>query len=100
LVCLFVRSSGARSKGIGPILHSTQCRFRKPLTWPDSIAIGARIPKIDADRFTIEHLLVSEQHGIAAEGWGLVVTFDYAANAKAAVPDELRRQIDKLEGRV
>src|SRR5258708_6349714 len=38
-------------KGIGPILHSTQCRFRKPLAWPDRIAIGARIPRIEADRF-------------------------------------------------
>jgi acyl-CoA thioester hydrolase len=92
--------AGERPKGIGPILHSTQCRFRKPLTWPDSIAIGARVSKIEADRFTIEHLIISEQLGVVAEGWGLVVTFDYVANAKAAVPDELRRQIEKLEGRV
>jgi acyl-CoA thioester hydrolase len=90
---------GERPEGIGPILHSTQCRFRKPLTWPDSIAIGARIPRIEADRFTIEHLIVSEQLGVAAEGWGLIVTFDYVANAKATVPDDLRRKIERMEGR-
>src|SRR5437868_9455062 len=63
-----------RPNGIGPILHTTQCRFRKPLTWPDNIAIGARVPKIEADRFTIEHVIASEKWaGIAAEGFGLIV---------------------------
>jgi acyl-CoA thioester hydrolase len=86
-------------RGIGPILHSTQCRFRKPLTWPDRIAIGARVPKLEADRFTIEHLILSENLGVAAEGWGIIVTFDYAAGAKAAVPRELRKAIEQMEGR-
>lgn len=84
---------------IGPILHSTHCRFRKPLAWPDRIAISARIPKLEADRFTIEHLILSEKLGIAAEGWGLIVTFDYGVGAKAAVPPELRASIEKMEGR-
>src|SRR4051794_30175136 len=81
-----------RPTGVGPIIHSTQCRFRRPLAWPDAIAIGARVPKVEADRFTIEHVIVSEKLGaVAAEGWGVIVTFDYAAGAKAAVPDDLRR---------
>ena len=86
-------------KGIGPILHSTQCRFRKPLAWPDRIAIGARVSKLETDRFTIEHLILSENLGIAAEGWGVIVTFDYATNTKAAVPAELRQAIERMEGR-
>ena len=92
-------ADAARPAGIGPILHSTQCRFRKPLEWPDSIAVGARVPKVEADRFTIEHLIVSDKLGTAAEGWGIIVTFDYAAGTKAAVPDDLRRRIEELEGR-
>ena len=87
-------------KGIGPILHSTQCRFLKPLAWPDRIAIGARVPKIEADRFTLEHVIISERwNGIAADGWGAIVTFDYAAGVKASVPDDLRIKIEQLEGR-
>jgi acyl-CoA thioester hydrolase len=89
---------GRRPQGIGPILAATQCRFRKPLTWPDRIATGARIVGIEADRFTMEHRIVSEQWGgVAAEGTGLIVTYDYAAGAKAPVPDELRRRIAELE---
>jgi acyl-CoA thioester hydrolase len=92
--------AGQRPNGIGPILHSTQCRFRRPLEWPDAIAIGARVTKIEADRFMIEHAVVSEKlAAIAAEGWGLIVTYDYAAGAKAAIPDELRRKIEALEQR-
>ncbi len=86
-------------KAIGPILHSTQCRFRKPLAWPDRIATGGRISKIEADRFTIEHLIVSENLGIAAEGWGVIVTFDYSSGTKAAIPQELRIAIERMEGR-
>lgn len=87
-------------QGIGPILQSTQCRFRKPLTWPDTIAIGARIPSVGTDRFTFEHIIVSERlNAIAAEGSGIIVTFDYMANTKAPVPDDLRRLIEQMEGR-
>ena len=91
---------GQRPAGVGPILHTTQCRFRRPLEWPDTIAVGARVSKMEADRFTIEHLIVSEKlAAVAAEGWGLIVTFDYATNAKAPVPEDLRRKIEALEGR-
>jgi len=84
--------------GIGPILHSTQCRFRKPLTWPDNIAIGAKIAKFESDRLTMDHVIVSEHWGgIAAEGWGLIVTFDYGKGVKAPVPDELRAKIEAME---
>ena len=29
--------------GIGPILASTECRFRIPLTYPDTVSIGTRV---------------------------------------------------------
>src|SRR5207249_9943055 len=29
--------------GIGPILAATQARFRKPLTYPDTVSVTARI---------------------------------------------------------
>jgi acyl-CoA thioester hydrolase len=87
-----------RPTGVGPILAETRARFKKPLHWPDTIAIGARVSKVEADRFTIDHVIVSEHWaGIATEGTGLIVTFDYTANSKTPVPDELRRKIELLE---
>lgn len=85
--------------GIGPILQATRCRFRRPLTYPDTVRTGARAVSVDADRFTLEHRVVSlAQQAVAAEGQGVVVTFHYARGEKVAMPDELRRRIAALEG--
>ena len=63
--------------GIGPILASTQCRFRIPLTYPDTVSIGARVTDVEGDRFTMHYRVVSHQHKkIAAEGEGLLIAYD------------------------
>jgi acyl-CoA thioester hydrolase len=90
---------GGRPKGVGPILAATSARFKKPLEWPDRIAIGARVSKIDEDRFNMEHEILSGHWGgIVTEGTSLIVTFDYTTNKKAPVPPEIRRSIAALEG--
>src|SRR5229473_4248324 len=67
-----------KETGIGPILASTQCRFRQALTYPDAIRIGARVVTVDADRFTFDYRLVSERLGsIAADGQGVIVTYNH-----------------------
>ena len=87
--------------GIGPILAATQARFRRALTYPDNIAITARLGTLSEDRFTLEHRIFSEQlDGVATEGEGTVVTFHYGRGEKVPVPDELRRRIAELEASV
>jgi acyl-CoA thioester hydrolase len=84
--------------GIGPILASVEARYRKPLTWPDTIAIGARVSELGKDRMTMEHRITSRKLGVlAAEGKGVVVSYDYARLAKAPIPDEIRARIMELE---
>ena len=84
--------------GVGPILASTSCRFRIPLTYPDTVSIGTRISNFEADRFTMEYLVISHKHQkVAADGTGLIVCFNYTENKKAAIPQELRRRIEELE---
>ena len=41
------------SAGEGPILASTQCRFRIPLTYPDQVTIGACVREMGPDRFNM-----------------------------------------------
>ena len=87
--------------GVGPILASTSCRFRLPLTYPDKVSVGTRVSKIEADRFTMEYYVVSHKHqSIAADGVGLIVTFNYKENKKAAIPTELRKRIEELEASI
>jgi acyl-CoA thioester hydrolase len=87
-----------KETGVSPILASTQCRFRRPLSYPDTIRIGARTVAVDTDRFTIDYRIVSEQLGtMVADGQAVVVTYDHGAGKKVAIPDELRRRIAELE---
>jgi acyl-CoA thioester hydrolase len=87
-----------KDTGVGPILASTQCRFRVPLTYPDTVTAGARVHSIEADRFTMHHCIVSHKLlKVAAEGNGVIVMFDYQRNAKATLPDSLRQRIEALE---
>ena len=37
-----------KDTGIGPILAATQCRFRFPVTYPDTLDVGARVAEISA----------------------------------------------------
>jgi acyl-CoA thioester hydrolase len=84
--------------GVGPILASTNCRFKIPLTYPDKVYIGTRVSNIEEDRFTMEYFVVSEKHQrVAAEGTGLIVCFNYKENKKVALPAELKRRIEELE---
>lgn len=86
--------------GVGPILASTNCRFRIPLTYPDNVSIGTRVSTIEEDRFTHEYVVVSHKHQkVAADGSGLIVCFNYKENKKVTVPAEIRTRIEQLEAR-
>jgi acyl-CoA thioester hydrolase len=87
--------------GVGPILAATRARFRKALTYPDDIAIAARVHALGADRFTLEHRIVSRRLGaVVTEGEGTVVAYHHGRHEKAPLPEELRRRIVELEASV
>lgn len=83
---------------VGAILHSTSCRFRRALFYPDTALIGARVTQIEDDRFTMAYRVVSTAQGeVAAEGVGVVVVFDYHRREKTAIPDPVREGIAAVE---
>jgi acyl-CoA thioester hydrolase len=89
-----------KTSGVGPILASVRCDFRKPLTFPDKIFVGAIISEMSADRFLMQHRIVSEKLlKVAAEGESLIVSYDYREGRKAPIPDDVRKKVEKLEGR-
>ena len=83
---------------IGPILAETTCRFRAPLSYPDSVSIGAKAISVGEDRFVMRYAVFSHKlDRIAAEGEGTLVCYDYVRNRKAPVPEKLRRRIAETE---
>jgi acyl-CoA thioester hydrolase len=90
-----------KQTGVGPILADTQARFRKPLVYPDQIAIGVRVTDIGADRFTMEYRLTSQRlSAVAADGKGTIVTYHYGELKKVPIPEEILRRIAALQGGV
>ncbi len=84
--------------GIGPILASTQCRYKIPLTYPDTVTVGTKVETIEEERFIMKYVVVSHKHKkIATLGEGVIVTFDYGKNNKVVIPDEIRKRLIDLE---
>ena len=85
--------------GVGPILASTHARFRRPVTYPDRLLVGARTTEVGEDRFEQAYRVVSERQGeVVAEGGGVVVSYDYRGAGKARLPGPVGEAIARLEG--
>lgn len=90
-------TAGGDAGGVGPILASTHCRFRRPLAFPDTITVGVRVTSLEDDRFSHAYRVVSHALGeVAAEGEGVVVSYDYRTSRKAPIPENVRSAINDL----
>jgi acyl-CoA thioester hydrolase len=92
-----INFNGANSD-VGPILASTQCRFRRPIVYPDRVRVGARVSEVLTDRMTREYMIVKGDGELAADGQGVIVAFDYAEGAKIELPTAVREAIRALDG--
>ena len=84
--------------GIGPILASTQCKFKFPLTYPDTVRVGVRVGDLGEDRFTMYYRVVSR--AISASPPRVTASSCHTTIeriAKRLCPPKVRVQIDLLE---
>ncbi len=87
-------SAYMHERQIGPILAAVNCDFRKPLTYPDSIFIGARATIAGPKKINVEYAVYSEQFGaIAAEGSSLVIFYDYERDCSCEIPESIAAEI-------
>ena len=86
---------------IGPILGATQCKFRFPLTYPDTVSVGAKVVDILEDRMVMKHIVVSQRHQkLAADGEATIVAYNYLEKRKTQVPEMLKKRILELEATI
>ena len=84
---------------IGPILAAMNCQYRRPVTYPDTIQIGARVTRLGRTSLGMTHHIYSEALGtIAAEGESTLVVYDYQQKKPRPIPDDIRAAIERLEG--
>lgn len=87
-------------QGIGPILASLTCHYRRPLNYPDTVVIGTRVTAIGNTSFRMAHSIVRRATGeIAAEAESVIVTVDYSTGKPVRVPEDIRQAVGQLEGR-
>jgi acyl-CoA thioester hydrolase len=86
------------NRGVGPILHSTSCRYKAPLHHPDELTVGVRTTRIEDDRFHMSMSLWSGSRAVVcAVGEAIIVAFDYDLQQKASLPVDVRGRIEALE---
>ncbi len=85
-------------QGLGPIIASLTCHYRRPLKYPDTVAVGTRVTTVGNSSFQMEHRIVSRAAGvIAAEAESAMVTVDYSTGRPVRVPEQVRAAIARLE---
>jgi len=83
---------------VGPILASTSCDFRAPLTFPDTIQVATAVGDIQRKRFKMKYLVYSKSlNKVAAEGEGLVVYYDYQRQRSCEIPEVILSAIHALQ---
>ena len=81
-----------------PILASTRCDYKVPLTYPDEVLIGAKTVKVGRTSFTQEYRIWSTaQNCVSAMGEGIIVCIDKASGKPVPVPEDVRAAIERAE---
>jgi acyl-CoA thioester hydrolase len=81
-----------------PILASTKCDYKIPLTYPDEVLIRARTTKVGNTSFTQAYEIYSTaQAAVSATGEGIIVCVDRKSGKPVPVPDDVRAAIEKAE---
>lgn len=84
------------SDEVGGILAEINCRYKFPLTYPDTIIAATRLlpNSIEEFSFQLQHIVVSTRYErIAAEGTAKIVYYDYPTKKKAPLPETIRQRL-------
>ncbi|HCH01604.1 MAG TPA: acyl-CoA thioesterase [Vibrio sp.] len=83
---------------VGPVVAETSCRYKMPVTFPDTLLVGTKITDLQDDRFTMKYQVVSKKlNKITTLGSATVVMFDFKTNQKANLTPEILATIQQLE---
>lgn len=75
---------------IGPVISENNARYKRPVTYPDTLLVGVSISDIKADRFMLHYTVMSQaQQAITTVGSSQVVMFNFKTGKKAPLSNEL-----------
>ena len=84
-----------RDSKVGPIMAQADCQFIKPIKYPDSLEIKARVSHIKKSSFIMNYEVYSQQlNSLAAKGSSVIVMVDYNTGNKVNIPENIKSNID------
>jgi acyl-CoA thioester hydrolase len=100
LMRIGMEAPGTAWREFGFILSGVECRYKAPVTFPDTLSVGARVSVLGDERLVFQHAAYSHKLGkLAALGEAFLVAYDYAESRRTAIPSDLRSSIVALEGK-
>jgi acyl-CoA thioester hydrolase len=92
--------AGPEWREFGWVVGANCCRYKAPVTFPDTLSVWTRVGSLSDDRMLMEYRAVSKKLGkVAAEGEALMYGYDFKSGQKAVIPDLVRAAILEVEGR-
>lgn len=84
-------------QGLGPVISENQARYKRPVTYPDTLLVGVWVSDVHADRFTLHYEVFSEaQQAVTTSGSSVAVMFDFKLQRKADMPSEMLALLKNL----
>lgn len=83
------------------VVASSQCKYLKPVFYPDVLHIGARVEEVRNSAMRMHYILYStQQQAVVADGEAVIVFVDKIQMKKTLIPELLRQSIFDLESSV
>ncbi len=94
----YIERTGILSSDILTVVASNQCKYLKPVFYPDQLSIGARIEELRNSAFRMHYLLWSEQQqSIVAEAEAVIVCVDKVNMQKTLISELTRHKLKEFE---
>jgi len=89
------------TEGLGPILKWAECKFIRPVAYPDTLRVGVRAMSMEHGELKMGYKMVSEKQGaVVAVAASIGVFYDYRNRRRLdEFPQPLIDRVEKLEGR-
>lgn len=83
------------------VVASNQCKYMRPVFYPDTLKIGVRVEEIRNSAFRMHYILWSEQQqAIVASAEAIMVCVNSESMQKMPLPESIRQRILALENSV
>jgi acyl-CoA thioester hydrolase len=78
----------------GPILAQTQCRYRGPVEFPDTVTVGSLSEQTSDSTWTQRYAVVAHSSGrVVAEGDAEMVWFDYKEGKRKSFSEDAKKRL-------